>query len=947
MLTRMPIHVPTFSIRVTAILLCVLPLAAQVPNTLLRAIPAPLGSQIGGEFGTCVATDENYIAIGVPLDDTGASNSGVVKVFNSTTSELLHVLVNPTPASGDQFGTSVAVSGSFVAVGTWADDTGGTNAGSVYIYNLSGANPTVPSLTINNPEAPVADDWFGYSVALSGSRLTVGAIRNTVAGLAAGSVYVFDLTSVSPTVPIFTLNNPDPAIDDWFGFSVSISGTRVIVGAPNDDTGSSDTGSAYVYDLAGPAPTVPATTLRNPTPAAGDLFGYSVGISNPRVIVGAYGDNTGATDAGSAYIYDLAGATPSFPVGTLNNPSPGSGDSFGRAVSISGAHTVVGAYFDKVGTVFAGRAFVFDLDGISPNIPIATLDNPNPAANDYFGWAVAITGSRAVVTARLDDTGASEAGSAYVYDTSGPAPATPVRTLVSPGPAVNDQFGYSVAVSGTRIVVGVPFDDSGSANGSSNTGRVYVYDLSSVTPTVPVLTLSNPPPSPNSSDNFGSAVAMSGTTLVVGAQLDSLKASDAGNAYVYNLAGPNPTTPVFTLNKPGALAGDRFGNAVAISGNKVVVGAYVDGTGGVAAGSAYVFDLEGVTPTVPIAVLNNPTPASSDYFGWAVAIAGAKVAVGAWQDDTVAANAGSVYLFDLDSATPTVPVATLNKPGAATVIDNFGRSVAMSGTRLVVGAHGDDTGATNAGSAYVFDISDASAPQLTTTLRAPSPTSLDAFGWSVAIAGTHVVVGANLANAPAADAGIAYVYDLGSGTPTLPAATLNNPTPSTNDQFGYSLATDGAIAVVATPFDDSTAQDEGAIYIFGPVDADNDGLLDSWELAYWPDTTSHNPLDDSDHDGICELLELAFGLNPTQPSSSALPAAIDEGGYLTMTLTKQSGVLYEIQSAGTLLPGQPDSFSAASTTVITNNATTLKVRDNFLLSTTPNRFMRVKVTAAP
>lgn len=130
-------------------------------------------------------------------------------------------------------------------------------------------------------------------------------------------------------------------------------------------------------------------------------------------------------------------------------------------------------------------------------------------------------------------------------------------------------------------------------------------------------------------------------------------------------------------------------------------------------------------------------------------------------------------------------------------------------------------------------------------------------------------------------------------------------------------------------------------------DADNDGLPDSWELTYWPTTTGHSALDDFDQDGICELLELAFGLNPTQSSSSALPAAIDEGGYLTMTITKQAGVTYEVQSAGTLLPGQPDSFSVASTTIITNNATTLKVRDNFLLSTTPNRFMRVKVTAAP
>ena len=113
------------------------------------------------------------------------------------------------------------------------------------------------------------------------------------------------------------------------------------------------------------------------------------------------------------------------------------------------------------------------------------------------------------------------------------------------------------------------------------------------------------------------------------------------------------------------------------------------------------------------------------------------------------------------------------------------------------------------------------------------------------------------------------------------------------------------------------------------------------------DLAGHSALDDFDHDGYVELLELALGLNPTQPNAGGLPAAINEGGYLTMTLTKQPGVTYEVQSAGTLLPALPDSFSAASTTVLTNNATTLKARDNFLIGTTPTRYLRLKVTAAP
>jgi uncharacterized delta-60 repeat protein len=126
------------------------------------------------------------------------------------------------------------------------------------------------------------------------------------------------------------------------------------------------------------------------------------------------------------------------------------------------------------------------------------------------------------------------------------------------------------------------------------------------------------------------------------------------------------------------------------------------------------------------------------------------------------------------------------------------------------------------------------------------------------------------------------------------------------------------------------------------ADADNDGLLDSWELTHWPTTTGHGPLDDFDRDGYNELLELALGLNPTAPDPGGLPPVMDEDGYLTMTITKQPGVTYEVQSADTLLPGMPGSFSAETTTLLTNDATKLKVRDNVIVGTAGSRLLRVK-----
>ena len=185
------------------------------------------------------------------------------------------------------------------------------------------------------------------------------------------------------------------------------------------------------------------------------------------------------------------------------------------------------------------------------------------------------------------------------------------------------------------------------------------------------------------------------------------------------------------------------------------------------------------------------------------------------------------------------------------------------------------------------------------------------------------------------------------------------------DYFGHSVAISGETVVVGAYGEDSsttvvnsTPNDTGDVYFYSGAayvftglglgtDADGDGLPDAWELTYWPTTVGHSALDDFDHDGYVELLELAFGLDPKTPNDRSLPPVTIEGGYLTMTINRKAGVNYEVQSSGTLLPTQPESFSPASTIVLIDNPTILKVRDITPIGTFPRRFLRLKVTAAP
>ncbi len=804
------------SIRCPAKLACLalalaftMPARAQQPDALIHTVPAPLvGAQNGAQSGFSVAVKGGLAAVGAPFDDLGAIDAGVVKIFDATTGARLFLLPNPEPDQEDYFGWSVAISGTRVVVGAHLDDAGASNAGSVYVYELTSGTPTVPVLTLHNPE-PAADDNFGRMVAISGTRIVIGAYRDDTGATDAGSAYVYDFGSGTPTVPVLKLHNPEPAAGDFFGWSIAIDGTHVVVGANRDDTGGSDAGTAYVYDLGGFTPTVPVVTLGNPNPALFGPFGWSVAIEGSRVVVGSR-STLGGRDSG-AHVFDLAGATPTVPAVTLTRPPSAGADEFGWSVAISGNRVLVGAlgYTRPEDPTLSqlGRAYLYDLGSATPALPTATLNNPTPAPNDVFGASVAIDGTRALI-------GAYGADSTYIYELGSATPTVPAFTLSNPGPATQDHFGYSVAVSGPWLVVGAP---EGIASGIRS-GNVFVFDLSSATPTVPAFALETPF-FPADGNQFGFAVAIDGTRAVVGAPGSGSIGGNVGRAYVYDLSGATPTTPVASLTEPLPVAtGDRFGHSVAVSGTRVVIGAYGSNVGATDAGSTYVFEFAGGITSVPAFILRNPSPAASDFFGYAVAIDGPRVVVGAYGDDTNANDSGSAYVYDLGSATPTIPTLILSNPHPV-ADDEYASAVAISGTRVVISSVGDDTGASAAGSAYVFDLASATPTAPIFTLRNPAPSAIDLFGNAVAISGSRVVIGAYWDDTGAENAGSAYLYDLASATPTAPVAALHNPGPAPEESFGWSVAIDGDTVAIGTPYDDSIITDKGAAYVFGPSSA--------------------------------------------------------------------------------------------------------------------------------
>lgn len=787
-------------------------LSGQVPDTLRYSIYAPKTlPQPYEQQGSSIAISGNVAVVGSPhydSDPLSGGDSGAVKIYDASTGKLLHRLLNPTGEACGYFGQSVAISGSRVVVGACNSIEGVLQAGCAYVYDLSSAEPTVPVHVIGNP-APVEQDQFANAVAIDGATLVIGAWMSDGVSTNCGKAYVYDLSSANPTQADIVLENPYPAPDDNFGAAVAVAGSRVAVSAYRDNMGAPNAGRVFVYDLQSGTPSNPLHSLTMAVAEENDCFGNALAMAGDYLAVAAESDDTTAANAGRVLVFNLAAGQPTQPWLTLAQPLAQPNGYFGSSVALTGDHVVVGAYRDDAAAENAGTCYVYQLSGGAPGTLIGTPDKPVPAVADYFGSAVSISGNTVLVAALHDDRGDIESGCTYVYNLSSPTPDSFTFALDNPVSGSLDRFGSAVAIDGNIVAIGSPGSDAG----ASAAGKVSILDLSASKPTTVLATLEDP--APEVDENFGAAVAVSGSLVVVGGPGDDDAAADAGRVYVYNLENLPSKTPAWILANPAPGIGDRFGSAVGISGNIVVVGVEMDDASGADSGIAYVYNLASPTPTVPIHVLNNPSPAAGDHFGASVGVSGNRIVIGAPKDDAGATDAGAAYVYLLSSGTPTVPLHVIPNP-APQVDDGFGNAVGISGTLVGIGASGKDTGAVNAGAAYAYELSGGTPTVPLYTLPNPDPSGDDRFGNAVAVSAPRIVVGCHLDNSPT-DSGRSYSFNMSSATPTIPSATQKKSTSTSGDQFGASVAVSGIIVVVGTPSDNRTATDKGAAYIFGPA----------------------------------------------------------------------------------------------------------------------------------
>ncbi len=369
-----------------------------------------------------------------------------------------------------------------------------------------------------------------------------------------------------------------------------------------------------------------------------DLFGYSISLDGTRMAVGAYRAKVGSNDSqGKVYIYDFDGTNWN-ETAVLTADDGIASDLFGWSVSLSGDRIAVGSHWANVGTnIYQGAAYIFDLNGGTwTQTQKLTADDGAPF--DQFSNALSLDGNRLIIGARNADpnnTPTNYQGVAYVFDLSGGAWNQSAKLVASDG-AADAEFGHSVSLDGDRIVVGAPSTNVGN---NISQGQVYVYDLNGANwDETAKLTATG-------GWLFGSSVSLDGNRLAVGDRFAKVGSNlKQGIAHIFDLSGTTWNESAKLTASDGSEK-DSFGMAISLEGDRVAVGAHnADANGDVDRGETYVFDLSGTTWSETKFMASDGT--KGDEYGINVAVDGDVLAVGAWSAVVNGNNSqGAVYVY--------------------------------------------------------------------------------------------------------------------------------------------------------------------------------------------------------------------------------------------------------------------------------------------------------------
>ncbi|MCF6775531.1 FG-GAP repeat protein [Thiotrichales bacterium 19X7-9] len=735
------------------------------------------GSDIIGEglndfFGVEVSLsdDGNTLAVGANQNNGNGSDSGHTRIFtwNGLAWNQLGLDLDGE-ALGDQFGWSLSFSsnGNRLAIGAVNNDGAqGVDSGHVRVFDWDG---TVWSQIGSDIDSEAPYDWSGFAVSLSddGSRLAVGAYVNE-----AGQVVIYDYDGTNWVQVGADITGE--ALADASGQSVLLSGdgSRVFIGAPNNDGGGNNSGHVRIYDILS---LTPVTYIEDAAPVViQSAFPFVIEDPDDTLIETASIAITNYVNGEDYLDYiSIAGISGLFDTSSGILTLTGSASLLDYETLLS---TVTYENFSDTPTLTQREIefHVFDGDANSNTISalvdiMPTNDQPllgantfNPfiqlgndiegeALDDRFGRAVAVSGDglSIAVGAIRNDTPGNNSGQTTVYQWDGANWLT--VGLPIDGDSGGDQSGRSVALNedGTILAIGATHDDGG----GNNSGHVRIFQWDGIN----WLQMGSDIDGDAAGDQSGSTIALndSGDRVVIGARNHDTNGSNSGQVRVFEFDGANWNQIGNDLD--GQATNDRFGFSVAMNalGDYIVVGAYTNDDGpGNNAGQVRIYRFNGNQWIQVGDPINGDSGGDQSGYSIAVNAKGNRIAIGAINDDDGPGNnSGHVRVFQWTGVMWSQVGSDIDGQAAG---DNSGISVDLnsSGSRVIIGARHNDDGGSDSGEIRVYDF-DGLDWNLFTEINGIEAD--EEFGFDVAISddGNRFIVGAHLHDN---NRGVARVY---------------------------------------------------------------------------------------------------------------------------------------------------------------------------------------------
>lgn len=687
----------------------------------------------------------------------------------------------------------------------------GGSYGQINIYDIANRNESVLVENANFRRDVEAENGL---IVVSADRINNGV----------GAAYVYDLSGNL----IYTLSNPSPNTNDYFGYSVDISEDYIIVGAPYDDPTDTNDGSIYIFS------TVDGSllhTINSPeaTLSGSRFFGDDVAITD-NYAVATVGNNASiAGKSGTIYVYNPSTGGLIY---SIDNPNDGDDGSYiGYNVAVNDSYLLVSdVNVQIVGSDYytAGQVLLYD---ITDGTLLHTYSDPTPAGSDQFGQSVDLIGDYSVIAQTAAGYGDDYLPAVYVYNNLDGELEAIIRQPVW---SELDYSSNRLAVSDTMIVV-----DSSYADYYSEEAFIYHVDFLEND----LLT---------GTDQRDILVGLDGDdTIYGGAENDSiyggrgadqLYGGSGDDWFFYDEASLDGSMDV--IHDISVLDGDvidlRFLGfnhnvsassiedylRVEVSGSDLILSYNINGTG-LDADYTDLATLKDISqyslhdlllyktlnvdaPEVLIGGIANPSAQAKTNFGVSIDVDDGRIIVSdGGFDDGDGANDGRVYIYDVASSSllytyDDTSSATLSLSPATTEVTSSDTYFAIS----------DRYHNSSAGLVNVYNSADGT---LAYTLNHPDPTTYDFFGDKTEISDTHLMVSAVKDVGASANSGTVYIFDVTDGSLLH---TIDNPTAEANGYFGYSdaLALTSNYAVIGNFRDSTAASNSGAVYVYNLSD---------------------------------------------------------------------------------------------------------------------------------